>query len=149
MNNNFMINTNFQTEQFNNSIGNFNKEFNKNFKNSIAKTNEISEFDKVFNSIRQKPLSAGVSIDENKGKHLSPAEKTANDIGTSIVNGLNDLNNIQRKAETDFETFASGGDISVHDVMISAQKSNLSMQMAVQLRNKFLNAYNELKSMSV
>ena len=60
-----------------------------------------------------------------------------------------DLNTVQKQAETDFETFASGGDISVHDVMISAQKSSLSMQMAIQLRNRVLNAYNELKSISI
>ena len=48
-----------------------------------------------------------------------------------------------------FETFATGGDISVHEVMIASQKSGLAMQMAIQLRNQMINAYNEFKNMSV
>ena len=55
----------------------------------------------------------------------------------------------QRQSEKDIETFASGGDISVHQVMISAQKSALAMQMAIQLRNQMLNAYNEFKNMNI
>ena len=149
MNNDFLVSTNFQTKQFNNSIEGFNKEFNKNFKNSVAKTIDASEFEKIFNSMGQKPLTAEISLDSGKERKMSAVEKTVNDIGRGFSNSLNDLNNMQRQAEADFETFASGGDISVHDVMISAQKSNLSMQMAIQLRNRFINAYNELKSMSI
>ena len=55
----------------------------------------------------------------------------------------------EKEAETAFETFASGGDISVHEVMIASQKSGLAMQMAIQLRNQMLNAYNEFKGMSI
>ena len=149
MTSDFSINTRFSTEQANNSISSFNKNFDSSFKNSIdEKDNGSSEFDKIFNSMSKEPLSASVSV-EAKTNGVSPVEKTVNDIGNGIKNSLNSLNNIQRQAETDFETFASGGDISIHDVMISAQKSNLSLQMAVQLRNRMLNAYNEFKSMNV
>ena len=67
----------------------------------------------------------------------------------SFSEGIKNLSNVEKDAEHAFETFASGGDISVHDVMIASQKSNLAMQMAIQLRNQMLNAYNEFKNMSV
>lgn len=142
MSNDFSINTSFQPIQFD-------KKFDNNFKDLSKNINGTSEFDKVFNSVAENPLSATISIDVDKNKTLSPVEKTVHDIGNGITNGLNDLNNVQRQAENDLETFASGGDISVHDVMISAQKSALTMQMAIQLRNKVLNAYNELKSINI
>ena len=47
------------------------------------------------------------------------------------------------------ETFAAGGDISVHDVMIASQKANLTMQMALQMRNRLVTAYNELRNISM
>ena len=47
------------------------------------------------------------------------------------------------------ETFAAGGDISVHEVMIATQKSTLAMQMAIQLRNQMINAYTEFKNLRV
>ena len=52
MTSDFSINTNFSTEQFNNSITNFNKNFDSSFKNTVGRTtDDASDFDKVFNSI--------------------------------------------------------------------------------------------------
>ena len=47
------------------------------------------------------------------------------------------------------EILATGGDISAHEVMIAAEKSNLSLQMAVQIRNRLINAYTEINTMQV
>ena len=71
------------------------------------------------------------------------------DIGGSLYSSLSELNATQKQAEQDIETFASGGDISIHDVMISSRKSSLAMQMAIQLRNQVINAYNELRNMTI
>ncbi len=77
------------------------------------------------------------------------AGKVANDFSTALSNSLNDLNSTQRNAEAALETFATGGDIDVHSVMIASQKANLSMQMAMQLRNKAIQAYNEIYKMGI
>ena len=159
MGSNFSINPNFQMNNFDNSI----QDFNKVFSNSVDKTNDslssMSEFDKIFNDMSNssaKPIKAGVehfigldSINAQKIDNLSDSARMAHDIKSGFSNALNDLNAVGKKAEEDFETFATGGDISVHDVMISAQKSSLAMQMAIQLRNQMLNAYNELKNLSI
>lgn len=146
--NNFSINPSFNFGGFDNSI----TDYNKNFSQSLNDANK--SFDEIFNSMGQKPLEAGVQAVDNFGavqsaKELSPTAKMASDIGKGFSNSINELNTVQKSAETDFETFAAGGDISVHEVMISAQKSNLSMQMAIQLRNQMLNAYNEFKNMQI
>ena len=156
---NFSINPNFQMGNFDNSINEFNKIFN----NSINDTNKAfsatdNNFAEVFNSVsNQQPIEAGVqyqqigldAINAQKIENLSPTAKMASDIGQGLKNGIQELSNKQREAENKMEIFASGGDISIHDVMISAQKSSLAMQMAIQLRNQIVSAYNELKNMSV
>ncbi len=159
MGNNFSINPNFNMNGFNNSIGDFNKVFSNSLNGNVNDLNNASSFGEVFNSISQNiaPLQAGTqindfnnSVDNIEGiKNISPVEKMAKDIGSGFSKGINDLNAVDKQAEVDFETFASGGDISVHEVMISAQKSSLAMQMAIQLRNQMLNAYNEFKSMQI
>ena len=155
----FEINPNFQMGNFTNSIDKYNEVFS----NSLNETNNAfengNEFDKIFASMSQnqpQPLQAGAqyyvgmdSINAQKIENLSPTAKMAQDIGKGFSDGIKNLSGIEKQAERDFETFASGGDISVHDVMISAQKSNLAMQMAIQLRNQMLNAYNEFNNMSV
>lgn len=155
--NNFTINPNFNTSGFNDSIDNYNKVFSNSLNQTDKAFGENSSFSVVMDNISAKqkePLEAGVQYFEDaetlkQQSTLSPVAKMVKDIGSGFSNSINELNTIDKKAETDFETFAAGGDISVHEVMISAQKSNLAMQMAIQLRNQMINAYNEFKNMSV
>ena len=156
---NFSINPNIQMSNFNNSINEFNKIFN----NSIDDTNKAfsnseNNFAEIFNSMApQKPIEAGIqyqqigidAINSQKIENLSPVAQMASDIGKGLKNSVQELSNTQKEAETKAEIFAAGGDISVHDVMISAQKSSLAMQMAIQLRNQIVSAYNELRNMQV
>ena len=156
---NFNINTDFKTLGFDNAIDSY----NQNFSNSINQANKNldsnMEFDKIFNSMTQatqtQPIQAGtqyfVGMDSINSQKIetSPVAKMAQDIGNGFSDSIKNLNAVERKAEADFEKFASGGDISIHDVMISSQKSGLAMQMAIQLRNQMLNAYNEFKNMSI
>ena len=62
-------------------------------------------------------------------------------------NALNSVNEKQLAAQKALETFATGGNIDVHEVMIAAEKSSLSMQMALQMRNKMISFYNEFKNL--
>jgi flagellar hook-basal body complex protein FliE len=84
-------------------------------------------------------------IQENKTRSLSAVEKTAGDFGRAFENSINSVNNSQIEAERAAEIMASGGDISAHEVMIAAEKASLTMQMALQTRNKIISAYNEIK----
>lgn len=86
---------------------------------------------------------------QNQRRSDSAVENMANDIGNAFSNSLNDVNKSQNAAYEAAETFASGGDISVHEVMIASQKANLTMQMALQMRNKLVNAYNELYNVRI
>jgi len=77
------------------------------------------------------------------------AGKVAGDFKSALTNSLNELNATERNADAAVETFATGGDIDVHSVMIATQKASLSMQMAMQLRNKAMQAYSEIAKMSI
>ena len=157
MGSNFSINPNFNMNGFENSINDFNKVFANSLDGLDKNLDNSSNFAEIFNSMQNvKPIQAGAQINAfspvegvEKSQNISPVEKMAKDIGSGFSKGINDLNAVDKQAEVDFETFASGGDISVHEVMISAQKSSLAMQMAIQLRNQMLNAYNEFKSMQI
>ncbi len=156
----FNINTNFNMSSFDNSITEFNKVVNSATQQANENLNNLSNFDEVFNSISPQeqatnPMVQGFvgmdSINAQKvdNTNASPTVKMASDIGNSIKDGISDLNTVQKQAQDDIETFASGGEISIHQVMISAEKSKLAMQMAMQLRNQFINAYQEFKNMQV
>lgn len=153
-----------------NTITGYNKVLEQNMKwfdNNLDKSE--SQFENV---LQQKTLALsnppvlGGSIELNVGlenmgitpmegtslqgsKALSPVEKTASDFGKAFSGGLNNVNDAQVDAEQAAEIMASGGDISAHEVMIAAEKANLSMQMAVQMRNKIVAAYNEINNIRI
>ena len=70
-------------------------------------------------------------------------------MGNSFGGALNAVNRAILDAERLQEDLAMGGDTSIHEAMIAAEKADLSMQMAVQIRNRILTAYTEINSMAL
>ena len=73
----------------------------------------------------------------------------ANQMGNAFYNGLSAVNDIKLEANRMQEDIAMGGNTSIHDAMIAAEKASLSMQMAVQVRNRILSAYTDITNMGI
>ncbi len=75
--------------------------------------------------------------------------------GVSISKGnflkelVSEVNKYQKEATESVEKFVTGGSIGIHDVMIALEKADLSLQFLVQLRNKLLEAYQEIMRMQL
>lgn len=67
----------------------------------------------------------------------------------SIGGGLNSVNSSINAANKAQEALAMGENISVHDVMLASEKAALSMQMAMQVRNKVMSAYSEINNIRI
>lgn len=62
-------------------------------------------------------------------------------------NALDEVNDMQIQSDKLTDDFASGKTDDIHNVMITAEKANISLQFALQVRNKALDAYNEIMRM--
>lgn len=69
--------------------------------------------------------------------------------GGMLKEQMNNINNLQTDANQARETYAVGGDIPLHSVMIAAEKADLSLQLAMQVRNKLVSAYQEISHMTI
>lgn len=67
----------------------------------------------------------------------------------TLKSKLNDLNDQQVNAEETTSQFVAGKDVSVDQVMLSTEESKMSMELAVQVRNKLVEAYQELNRMQL
>lgn len=85
----------------------------------------------------------------SSGASSGNAGDLINSLASSVNGGLNSVNQATDAANKAQEAFAMGEDISVHDVMIASEKASLSLQMALQLRNKLLSAYTEINNVRV
>jgi len=83
------------------------------------------------------------------GGSSSAASMSLNGFGQLLKTELDKVNTLQVKADRAAETYATGGDIQVHSVMIALEKAETSMQMAVQVRNKLVSAYQEISRMQL
>ncbi|MGH4140916.1 flagellar hook-basal body complex protein FliE [Clostridium sp.] len=62
---------------------------------------------------------------------------------------LDDVNDKQIQADNITDQFVKGDEEDVHKVMLSTQEAKLSLELAVQIRNKIVEAYQEFNRMQI
>lgn len=62
---------------------------------------------------------------------------------------LKDLTDASRAADVGVQNLAVGGSADLHDITLSMQMESLSFDLAVQIRNKLVEAYQEIFRMQV
>jgi flagellar hook-basal body complex protein FliE len=63
-----------------------------------------------------------------------------------VVNNTNDL---QQKASVLAEKFVLGEVTDLHEVMIAAEEAGVALELVMEIRNKLVEAYQELMRMAV
>lgn len=119
------------------------------FYNPIQEFNNTLKNDKAFNVPTNTENSFDNILESKKNPEKNDIDKFMDNVGNAFSEGLNSVNNDALNAERAEEILATGGDISAHEVMIAAEKSTLSLQMAVQIRNRLISAYTELNGMQI
>ena len=137
---------------FSTSIQGFNTEFNLNAirdYNKYLQKQDSFEFDNDVSDFSKALEVASKSIPLKDKTDPTGMGSFMNNIGAGFGNALNAVNNNKLVAERMQEDIAMGGPTSIHDAMIAAEKAQLSMQMAVQIRNRILTASTEINSMGL
>ncbi|EPY2271606.1 flagellar hook-basal body complex protein FliE [Clostridium sporogenes] len=95
-----------------------------------------------------------IKVFDNFGKNfVNGNEKTENTENVSFSEVLKDkldgVNAKQVKADNSTQSFIKGEEIDIHNVMLNAEEAKMSMELAVQVRNKLVEAYQELSRMQL
>ena len=72
------------------------------------------------------------------------SEKT---FGEQLQSAASGIDFAQQDAEYKVNSMLAGGGTDVHDAMIAVQKADLSFQLMLQVRNKVVQAYQEIERM--
>ena len=64
-----------------------------------------------------------------------------------LENSIKELNDANLKADQAIEQIAQGQVQDVHQVMLAIEKANLTFMTMMQVRNKLMDAYNEVMRM--
>jgi flagellar hook-basal body complex protein FliE len=97
----------------------------------------------TFNSIELTNL--------NKSTSISPKTHFANkNFVSELKTALDHISQIQIQANNEAKAFEMGdANISLNEVMVNMQKSSVSLQFGIQVRNKLVAAYQEIMNMNV
>ena len=72
------------------------------------------------------------------------AEKDDKSFANSLKDAISDVNDLQNEADTLAVKAATGDMDNLHQVTIAMEKAVLALEFAVQVRNKAIEAYQEL-----
>jgi flagellar hook-basal body complex protein FliE len=85
----------------------------------------------------------------NVGSVSGPGPGSGGGFGSMLTDAISSLNDSQNTASADSVALATGQAGDVTSVVTDVEKANLEMQLAVQVRNKAVDAYEELMRMQI
>ena len=88
---------------------------------------------------------------------IQPTDTTQRVGGTGVFESfsnvlqqaLQDVNQVHLAADADAQKLVAGGDVDIHQVMIGMEKANVAFGLTLQVRNKLVEAYQEIMRMQV
>lgn len=83
-------------------------------------------------------------FDKFGNRQNNQEENVSGGFGSILKEKLDGVNDKQLKAEDTTQKFISGEDTDIHKVMLDTEEAKMSLELAVQIRNKFVEAYQEL-----
>jgi flagellar hook-basal body complex protein FliE len=66
-----------------------------------------------------------------------------------LLSSIQEVNSMQQAADQAVETLITGEDINPAEVLTAVQKADIAFRMMMQIRNKIVQAYQEVQSIRV
>ena len=99
-------------------------------------TGRITLLPGLANQITPAPIQPQLAVPQEGEKFT--------DMLSTMVNLVNEL---QSSAAQSQQAMMNGEAVELHDVMIKAEEAGLSMDFLLEIRNKLVNAYNDIMRM--
>jgi flagellar hook-basal body complex protein FliE len=84
---------------------------------------------------------------------LTAAKADAAQGGTSfadfLMKSIGEVNTMQQDADRAVEKLATGGEVNPAEVLTAVQKADIAFRMMMQIRNKMIQAYQEVQNIRV
>lgn len=89
-----------------------------------------------------------LKADESRNLQPTPFESQKS-FGNYLKNAIQDVNAQQIQSDNMTQKLILGEDIDLHNVMITAQKASIALNATIEVRNKMIEAYQEIIRMPV
>lgn len=93
--------------------------------------------------------SVGSQLFPNEIQTTQASSPGGGSFGATIKSALSGVNDLQTQADDLATKLAIGDPVEIHEAMIAMQKASTALQFTIQVRNKIIDAYQEIMRMQV
>ncbi|MGE0526380.1 MAG: flagellar hook-basal body complex protein FliE [Bdellovibrionales bacterium] len=108
---------------------------------TISNSDALIEQGQTLREIRNSRMNL-----PNPSATVQPGEKTFAD---TLKDAVQSVNEMQKASDKKIQEMAVGKNRDIADVMITAEKADVALKLMVQVRNKIIEAYQEVMKMQV
>ncbi|MCD4828103.1 MAG: flagellar hook-basal body complex protein FliE [Candidatus Cloacimonetes bacterium] len=83
------------------------------------------------------------------GQQQTQQDATEVSFGSMLKQYMTDVNDMQVQADDQIRRAIAGEDIDPHNVMLAVEKADIAFEMVMKIRNKMLEAYQEVMKTQV
>lgn len=101
-----------------------------------------------MNTIAFSPVTNLTNTQKTTESTATPSE-VQKSFSSFLKDSIEKVNQTQIESDKMTEKLALGQDVDLHQVMIASQKASVTMQLTLEVRNKAVEAYQEMMRMQV
>lgn len=98
---------------------------------------------------RLDPNLQAPEVPHSKADRPSKLGEQPGSFGEILKSSINEVNNLQKQSSEEIQKLMTGQVKDVHTALIAVQKADTSFQLMMQIRNKIVQAYQEIIRMQV
>jgi flagellar hook-basal body complex protein FliE len=95
------------------------------------------------------PISPNLQVPEIHRPENQNGRKAEGGFGEILKDAISTVNELQKQSDQEIQKLMTGESQDLHTTMIAVQKADLSFQMMMQVRNKIVQAYQQIMGMQV
>ena len=86
----------------------------------------------------------GVGVPGNLDAKKTSTDEEGVSFADTLSESLDKVNDLQKEADKAIEDFATGKTRNIHETMIAVNKADIAFRLTMQVRNKIVEAYQEV-----
>jgi len=96
-------------------------------------------------------VQSGKTFTELQKKKIGPelSGPDSSSFKDTLTDAIDKVNSAQKVADTKMQQLASGENTNLSEVMIAAERADIALKLMMSVRNKVIDAYQEIMKMQV
>ncbi len=101
----------------------------------------------AMNAVNAVTSTASRIVDSTPGTGLKSAGSADTPFSSLLTDAVGQVNTLEAQAHSAVEGLMTGSGVDVHQAMIATQKSEMAFELALSVRNKAVQAYQQVMGM--